>query len=326
VSRGLRPLLAGGVGIAGAILVALVVDGSTFDFGLDWLTARALLLGIDPHQLLSDLGERFGVGIDGGGHWIHPRTPAALLIQAPVGFIPWEWVYLAGRLLTVGSFVGMAWVVARLARIPLHWCLIAMPILLLVSPFSDVLAVSQTSFLVAGAIGLTWLMSRDSDRISAGFPLAVAISMKLWPWLLVPALWWTGRRKAAFGCVVGFGALNLAGLALPHVTLSGVVAGLVGADDLGSPTLTGGIPIWILALVAIALVYGLRRWDDWLVYSAAIVAGLVASPVLWSHYLVALAIPVALFVGAKREGRWASGRLMDGVDEASPSRLRLTRS
>ncbi len=323
MSRGLQPALVGAIGFVGAVLVALVVDGHTFDFGLDWLTARALLSGIDPHQPLSELGERFGVGIDGGGHWIHPRTPAALLIQAPVGLIPREWAYVVGRLLTITSFAGFAWVVARIARIPIHWCLAAMPFLLLIPPFSDVLAVSQTSFLVAGAIGLSWLMMRDGDRTSAGFPLAVAVSLKLWPWPLVPALWWTGHRKAAAGCVVGFSAFNLAGLALPHVTLTGVVNGLMDAGDLGSPSLIGDIDPWVAAATAAAVVYGLRRLEKWQVYSLAIAVGLLASPVLWSHYLVALTVPVALILESWRPDRarfLASIRVGDGPGlKPSPS-------
>lgn len=307
----LRPLLAASVGIVGALLVALVVDGHTFDFGLDWLTARAMVSGIDPHQPLSMLGDRFGVKIDGGGDWVHPRTPATLLIQFPVGLIPREWVYLSGRVLTVASFAGLAWVVARIARIPIHWCLAAMPIVLLIPPFSDVLLVSQTSFLVAAAIGLSWLILRSGDRLTAGIPLAVAISLKLWPWPVVPALWWTGHRRAAAGCVVGFTALNLIGLALPHVTLLGAIDGLMGADELGSPRLIGDIPMWVPALAALAVVYVARRWEDWLVYSIAISVGLLASPVLWSHYLVALVIPVALFVESRRPG-WSDEHFQPG--------------
>lgn len=290
----MRRLLVGVTGVAAAVLVALTTQGHTFDFGLDWLVARALLSGLDPHAPLHVLGDYFGVTVEHGGVLPHPRTPAALLLQAPVGWIPMEYGYQAGRVLTVGSFAGLMWVVSRIARVPLHWLLAAMPVLLFVWPFSVVLDFSQTSFMVAALIGLAWLMG---DRLSAGVPLAVAVAFKMWPWLLVPALWVSGRRKTAYGAAVGFAGLNLVGLALPNITVSSAWEAMSGARAVESWSLVGAdVVVWAAAgLLAVVIIRRFASPTATVMWSVPV--ALAVAPVLWPHYFVALAFPLAVVAG-----------------------------
>lgn len=294
--RSVRRLLVGAVGVSTALAVALWTPGHTFDFGLDWLTAKALISGVDPHQPLHVLGDRFGVAIEHGGLWAHPRTPAALLMQAPVGWLPLEYGYQVGRVLTVLSFAGLMWVLSRLSGLRIEWLLLAMPALLFVWPFSVVLDFSQTSFLVAAGIGLSWYLAQD-DRWLAGVPLAVAVAFKLWPWLVVPALWLSGYRKTAVGAVVSFAGLNLAGLMFPNVTLGGTVEAMSQATTFDTWSL--GLPLWAVSAGGLALLVALSRVTDHLV-AWSIPLALAVAPVLWAHYLVTLLVPAAELLRLRR--------------------------
>ena len=148
--------------------------------------------------------------------------------------------------------------------------------------------------------------------------LAVAVAVgatalaKLLLWPLVVWLVATRRLRAAatalglacvltiaFWALIGFEALT----EYPAVVrvLSDVqtwkaysVAALVSA--LGAPH--GAIVVLTAALVVVGvaavLVLGRRRQGDRLAFGGAIAVGLVASPILWQHYLILLFAPIAL--------------------------------
>ena len=297
-----RRFLIGALGVTLAVAVALFTPGHTVDFGFDWLTAKAFVTGIDPYQPVDQLAALFGSNVVDGVGVIHPRTPGALLMQSPVGWVPIEHGYMTGRLLTILSFVGFMWVVAKLSALPVHWLYLAMAPLLFVWPFSTVLPYGQTGFLVAALIGYTWILARRSDTLWAGVPLAVAVSFKMWPWLVVPALWLAGYRKTAYGAAGGFAALNLAGLAFPHVSLSGAVTALTQAEVIPSLSLWTGTPAWVGAAVGLtAVVVMARHLTPETTVLGSVVVALAVAPMLWANYLVVLGVVAVAIRGQSHQ-------------------------
>ena len=294
------------VGACGAFALVWLVPGHTYDFVYDWLSAKAFLNGVNPYQTLDALTEYFGLKND--LEIIHPRIPGALLILAPIGVIPFSMEYIAGRLLTVASALALAWIFARLSRIRVWVSIALVPLALLLPPFSGVLSVSQTDFLVAGLIGLTLMLSRSEDRLAAGIPLGLAVTLKLWAWPLGLALLLGQRRRAGTGVAATFLLLNAFGLAFPQVSLEGTVDALTNAwlfqegRSVSVSAALGLSPFLLPALVMILIAAAawLRRNKSWeLLYAYSVPLALMAAPVIWYTYTVSLLIPVAWLVSKR---------------------------
>jgi len=154
------------------------------------------------------------------------------------------------------------------------------------------------------ALGWRW-----RNRTVAGLPLALAAAAKLFLW---PMLLWllVTRRFRAFAVSVAtlgatialWAAVDLGGMRRYPTTVhlldeaqrwkSYSVQSLllslhasVSASELGAGAVA-------LALVA-ALVL-LRRHGDGVTFGAAVIVALLATPILWNHYLVLLIAPIAL--------------------------------
>lgn len=303
--------IAGIVGAAIAVSYVWLLDGGQNDFVYDWLATKAFVSGVDPYQPLTDLAHQFGLVGGGSPEWIAPRVPGALLIQTPIGWVPFEHSYLTGRLLTVASAFFLAWMAAKTLNRPTGPFIAVLPVVLLMWPFSQVLLVSQTAFLLAGLVLATWYLG---DKWYAGLPLAVAVLLKLWPWVLVPALWFSGRRKAAYGAAATFVVLNLAGFAAPNITVTGVARMYENISELSSWTITylTGAPSWAVALLALALVAWVSMKSDG-TYMWSVAVGLLAAPIVWGHYLPVLLAPLVLHI-SDRQVSLVDPEVREGVD------------
>jgi alpha-1,2-mannosyltransferase len=150
------------------------------------------------------------------------------------------------------------------------------------------------------------------DRVACGVLFAVAAAAKLFLWPLLVWLLLTGRLRAsiaAAGTLVALLALWIVtgsrGLAeypatvrvLNEVERSRSYSLQTLALSLGgSAGIAAGVSI-ALALVGVGVIFVLRRRErDALV--AAIAVALLASPILWLHYLVLLLVPLLLFNSA----------------------------
>lgn len=295
------------VGAGGAFALIWIVSGHTYDFVYDWIVAKALLNGVNPHQTIGALADYFGLISD--LEIIHPRIPGALLILAPIGLIPFSMEYVAGRLLTVASALVLAWIFARISRTRVWISIALVPLALLLPPFSDVLSVSQTDFLIAGLIGVTLISSRNGDRLVAGIPLGLAVTLKLWAWPLGLALLLGRRWRSGIGVATTFVLLNAFGLAFPHVSLEGTVDALtnvwlVSRDrSVSVSTVLGVSPLLLPALVivlmtAVALLGRNKSWELLYVYSVPL--ALMAAPIIWVTYTVSLLVPVAWIVSKRQ--------------------------
>lgn len=150
-------------GILSTFVLALVVPGFQFDFSFEWLTSRALLSGLNPHIPINELAG--ALGLSSRLTFVAPRLPAVLILQAPFGTIPFEWMYEVGRVVTVATAVWLAWLAAKWAKVSAVWFFALLPLILVVWPFSRTVLVSQySSFLVAGLVGLT-MASRDGGSV-----------------------------------------------------------------------------------------------------------------------------------------------------------------
>ena len=150
---------------------------------------------------------------------------------------------------------------------------------------------------------------RFRSRTVAGVPLALAAAAKLFLWPLLVWLLVT-RRFRAFGAAL--------------VTLAATAAIWASIDPSGmrrypetvrllndvqrwksysvqSLFISLHVSTWTSELMAgaaavavvVALVLLRRRGDD-VTFAAAVVAALIATPILWNHYLVLLLVPIAL--------------------------------
>jgi hypothetical protein len=60
------------------------------------------------------------------------------------------------------------------------------------------------------------------------------------------------------------------------------------------PTSTSELMAGVVAVATVFALVLLRRRGDDVTFAAAVVAALIATPILWNHYLVLLVVPIAL--------------------------------
>ncbi len=179
---------------------------------------------------------------------------------------------------------------------------------------ASLLGVSVIGALGVGSIGPVLLLLcalgwRYRDNTVAGVPLALAVAAKLFLW---PVLVWmlVTRRFRAFAASLATIAATLAlwasidanGMRRYPQTVrllndvqrwkSYSVQSL--SISLNVPASTSELVAGAVGVAAIAVLVLLRRRGDEVVFSAAIVSALVATPILWNHYLVLLLAPIAL--------------------------------
>jgi Glycosyltransferase family 87 len=165
---------------------------------------------------------------------------------------------------------------------------------------------------------LSVIVWRWLDRPAGALALAVSLTVR--PTMALVAAWWVLRlrwRPVAWTVALG---VVVVGLTLPFLALQrwfdwgtvllnvSDVMGIPSNADAGSAVLLVGGRSWLgtLALIAgyviavVAVLWSLRR-DRELSFVVTLMATLLLSPLLWSHYLTQLLVPAA-FLAAR--GRW----------------------
>ena len=174
------------------------------------------------------------------------------------------------------------------------------------APGWNAVEMANVSALLALLVAVAW---RFRDRLwRPAAMLGVAISMKLFLWpLLVWAL--VTRRVALAGAVVLLGAtltfgswalIGFAGLLAFPELLSEItgeysysIEDVLAAQGLGwSASRIGPLVVGVPLLVLVARFA--RKGDDERSFFAAIGAALALSPIVWLHFLVLLAVPLAI--------------------------------
>jgi hypothetical protein len=157
---------------------------------------------------------------------------------------------------------------------------------------------------------LAWRARNSAARAGIWSGLAVATKMICWPL----AIWLVATRRLAAALlsvvvagVVTFGLwglLGFSGLLDYPSSLDKLQTAQAGSsytvrallDDLGAPALTQALAWYALVLIVLAgCVVAGRRGDDRLSFSFAVLACVIASPIVWLHSFVLLLAPVALY-------------------------------
>jgi hypothetical protein len=168
--------------------------------------------------------------------------------------------------------------------------------------------------LALGSIGpfLLLLLSvgwRYRDRTFAGVPIALAAAAKLfvWPvlvWLVVTRRW--GAVKAAAvalaSVILVWAAIDPTGMrrypqtvrVLNEVQRWKSYSPQSLAISLGAPLALADVLLVLLGFVAVAAIVLARSRNDERVFGIAVVGALVATPILWLHYLSLLLAPISL--------------------------------
>lgn len=168
----------------------------------------------------------------------------------------------------------------------------------------------QTGNVTIPLLLLTALAWRTRDALRAGVWSGLAVATKIICWPLTVWLVSTRRLGAAVtsvavagGVTFGlWGLLGFSGLVDYPSSLDKLEAAQTGSsytirallEDLGAPVLGQFAWYALVVLVLAGCFVAGRRGDDRLSFSLAVVACVIASPIVWLHSFVLLLAPVAL--------------------------------
>jgi hypothetical protein len=292
-----RTLVGAIVVVAVITLVRNVLAGG---YGLDfrdgvWSAGWAVLHGRSPYppanpELLFSLQHAF-------------VTPPTLAVAGiPFSLLPFGAAVTLWSVVSVAAFSG-ALAVLGVRDIRIY------AVSLSAFPVFDSLTSGQADGLLVLAAALAWRY-RDSSRGAVSVAALIAAKLVAWPllaWLLV-----TRRgRSLAIACastvvvLAGSWALiDFKGLAgYPHLLSADARAfelrpqsfsAVSALHWLGaSASSSGGLAILVAAAVAAAVVR-MGRGSDQAWFTAAVIFGLLAVPILWLHYLLVLFVPLAI--------------------------------
>jgi hypothetical protein len=258
--------------------------GFLFDLHVMWQAGHDVVTGHSPYP------------------FVYP--PPAAFLMAPFGALPWHVAVVAFSLAAIGALV----LALRLLGVR-DWRCYALSLGAL--PMASSLMIGTLSPFIALGAAAAWRY-RDRRWVVATAIVGVVVTkIFLWPlffWLLATRRYRTAGTTVALGIAtvfVSWGLLGFDGLRdYPH-RLSRV-AGLE-QDKSYSPfalfRLLGLSPgsarlavlaLTVAALVAVVAVARLKD-SDRRSFLVALGAGLIASPILWLHYLVLLVVPIALY-------------------------------
>lgn len=227
--------------------------------------------------------------------------PVAALVFAPFAALPSG----AARVLMALAGLAAVLVALRLLQVEDWRCY---GIAVLSAPAINTLALGAiTSFLLLGA-AVAWRY-RDNVAVAAvSTAFAAVLKLFLWPlgvWLLATRRWRAAIGCAAIGVLLilgGWAVIGFAGLrsypTLIHLLekveapVSYSAVALLGVSGSTQTALT--VVLSLLAVVAIG--FAARGADgDRRALAVAVVASLVAAPLVWLHYLLLLFVPIAVY-------------------------------
>jgi Glycosyltransferase family 87 len=172
-------------------------------------------------------------------------------------------------------------------------------------------AVGPLLFLLAAA-GWRW---RRHAWVGVLLAAAAAAKVFLWPllvWLLLTRRWRASAAAAATIAAMAavWLAADPAGLRSYPRTLRALEAGEPStfsprglALALGAPSLLADLLPFLVAAAGVLVLVAIRR-DERAGFAAGIVVALLASPIVWPHYLVLLLVPLALY-RPRLDAAWA---------------------
>jgi hypothetical protein len=295
---------AAAVALLGVLPVALLVAflaGSVhhhpaYDFHAVWQAGRDVLHGRSPYPSVHHLEALRGTAID---EFVYPAAVAVL--AAPLGMLPFGVASVLWVAAGVAS-VGLALWILGVRDWRCYGALLASPAML------DAVRLGTLTPMLALCLALAWRWRDHAAR--CGLAVAAAIVAKVF---LAPLLLWllvTRRFRAAAIAVAatagllvaGWLAVGLAGLRdYPALlsTLSDVEA--ARSYSISALATAAGVSISGLALTAALAAVGVpvlvllhRRAGELAVFAGAVGLALLATPILWLHYLLLAGVIVAV--------------------------------
>jgi len=271
----------------------LRAKGTLQDFGIFRTAALAVVHGRSPYVAPT---ARALAHFD---KFVYP--PAAALFFAPFAALP------PGSARALMFFAGLAAVLGALRLLHVEdWRCYG--VATVSAPAINSLALGAlTSFLLLGA-ALAWRYRTNAVVTAVATALTAVLKLFLWPlavWLLATRRWRAFGMCAGAGLILllgGWAVIDFAGLrtypTLVHV-LERVEApasySAVALLNLGGRTETAATVVLSLAAV-VGVVLAARGPDgDRRAFALAVVASLVATPLIWLHYLLLLFVPIALY-------------------------------
>jgi Glycosyltransferase family 87 len=281
------------LGIAYACFYEFRAREALMDFAIFRRAALAVIHGRSPYPHAT------AAALSHFDKFVYP--PVAALLFAPFAALPSEaarvLMFLAGLAAVLGAL--------RLLRVEDWRCY---GVAIVSAPVINSLALGAlTSFLLLGA-ALVW-RCRDYAAVAA---LATAFTavLKLFLWPLAIWLLATRRWRAAALCAAGSAVLLLGGWAVIGFAGLGSYPKLVhlleqvetpdGYSTIALLGLTGAAATAatvVLSLGAVAAIWIAARSADGdrRAFAVAVQASLVATPLLWLHYLLLLYVPIAVY-------------------------------
>jgi hypothetical protein len=229
--------------------------------------------------------------------FVYPAPAAAAM--APIALLP----FTAAALLFLGISIGAVCVALRVLGVTDRRCygaaLVSIPVL-------AGLGSGAFSPLLLLGVALAWRY-RDRAVLLGLAVAAVAVAkMFLWPlfvWLVVTRRFRAAAIAAASATAVtlaAWGAIGFAG-AREYPSLIARLTGLVGPNSysvyaaLRSAGIGPAASQYLPMAAAAVLVWSFRRRGDAAAFVAAIAGALLATPILWPHYLALLFVPVGIW-------------------------------
>jgi hypothetical protein len=325
--------------VAAAVLVVLLtiwmslqasktVDPMQSDTTADWITVKAAQSNLSLFRDIHDLGAALGVDYQSPGvadfegrPIVNPRTPAALLLLAPLTVAEPESVHWIVMILNVACFLAMSlWITPRLCGVSVREIVVPLAALTSTFSFHEMLHWGGVSGLVALLSAASWLVSGSA---SGGTWVGIATAFKLYPGLtLIPLLARPSSAPAGWVAVSVFLVLNLVGAMVMGISLldsaelifNGGSTWLVSSGNQSLPGLLvkAGLPVRVVPVIVVGGIFWVwivsrqRSFDQAMALSVAL--AVVISPLSWGAYDL-LVMPVVLMLWTLRN-RWAPFGLM----------------
>jgi Glycosyltransferase family 87 len=258
--------------------------GFLYDLHVMWQAGHDVVTGISPYP------------------FVYP-APAALLM-APFGALPWSVAVVAFTLVLIVSLV----LALRLLGVR-DWRCYALTFASL--PMTSSIVIGTLSPLLALGAAAAWRYRDKRWVVAAAIVGVVVTKIFLWPlaiWLLATRRFKSGVTTIVLGIGVLFGSwavLGFEGLReYPHrlSTTAGLeqdksYSPLAVFHVLGLPTDSARLLVLVITVAGLAAIVALARGKDGdrRSFVAAIGLALLASPIVWIHYLVLLAVPISLY-------------------------------
>jgi hypothetical protein len=264
------------------------------DFGIFRTAASAVIHGRSPY-----MAHPTGAAVAHFDKFVYP--PIAALIFAPFAALP---AGPSGVLMFIAGFAALLGAL-RLLGVEDWRCY---GVAVISAPAVNSLALGAiTSFLLLGA-ALAWRYRDRPTVVGVATAFTAVLKLFLWPlgvWLLATRRWRAAAICAGTGLILllgGWAVIGFAGLqdypTLVHLLqqveapVSYSLVALLGISGKTATALT--VALSLAAVIAVWLV-ARSSGGDRRGFAVAIVFSLVASPLIWIHYLLLLYVPIALY-------------------------------